>query len=317
MKKEYSFIVLLFVSLTISAQIKFTLDLSDTTNTATQAFLQAFNQDKNDSVITFPCSYKVSGNRYINIKGELLSDSQFDNLKGKVKQITEYYYWNIDTCNGNIVVDSANCKTTVSSYDSNGYLSKEENKEKEIAWQYDYVYDEEGRLEQTIVKCSKNENENIYKNKYNKQGILVSHNKEKIQYNDAGYISSYKGYNYKYEFKKSDNELFSGELAVWKISSNMVMGEYAKTKYRYNNKGLIISEQQMSSGTGSTLVNSGSWKSFTYDKNGNMVIDGGLNIKHVYTYDKEGNWIEDVEYRYDKGDYTDLSWYTKREIVYY
>ena len=327
MKRKYFLLPLLIVSLTIYAQKKITINLNDTSNAATQAFIQAFNQTETSKNIPDYTNYKVNGDSRLTIKGKLLSDAEDEYLKGSVKSIEEYsgkaimsnininkqkkgtVYDNGDnfvgafTIDGKVQIDTSKRTRMINTnYDKYGNIERQEWVKNNEVQTCENIYDEENRI--ICIKIQKGKNKETVKNKYNKEGRISQYEGSKVSYNKDGFVSKYDGKIYEYDIKR--------DITV--LATEKFFGGESITKYYYNNKGLLMSynnsDIMLSYQYGKTIFGMPE-DSYSYDNKDN-VIKSNYYI-HAYTYDEYGNWIEQFEYHEGS---KQLDYY-KRVITYY
>ena len=201
-------------------------------------------------------------------QSEKKNDLTEENLKGKVKSITENTYEAVDKFGqiekGDVLVDSS------AVYTDDGHFKIYNEKGNKIEENY---YNSNGSL--------------IYKNtyKYDKKGNIIE---EKSYYPDGSLI--YKN-TYKYDEKGN------------KIEDNSYDSDgrlHSKYTYKYDEKGNKIEENWYNSD--GRLHSKYTYK---YDEKGNNIeenwydSDGSLYEKHTYKYeyDKNNNWTQRIQYK--------------------
>ena len=197
-------------------------------------------------------------------QSEKKNDLTEENLKGKVKSITENTYEAVDKFGqiekGDVLVDSSAVYTDdghFKIYNEKGNKIEENyyNSNGSLIYKNTYKYDEKGNK--------------IEENYYNSNGRLYS--KTTYKYDEKGNIIEKNGHNYD--------------------------GSY-KITYKYDEKGNNI-EQNNYKYDGSFLYK----YTYKYDEKGNNIeknnydSNGRLDSKYTYEYDKNNNWTQRIEYK--------------------
>ena len=201
-------------------------------------------------------------------QSEKKNDLTEENLKGKVKSITENTYEAVDKFGqiekGDVLVDSS------AVYTDDGHFKIYNKKGNKIE---ENIYDSNGKFVRKTTY------------KYDKKGNIIE---EKSYYPDGSLI--YKN-TYKYDEKGN------------KIEDNSYDSDgrlHSKYTYKYDEKGNKIEENWYNSD--GRLHSKYTYK---YDEKGNNIeenwydSDGSLYEKHTYKYeyDKNNNWTQRIQYK--------------------
>lgn len=204
-------------------------------------------------------------------QSEKKNDLTEENLKGKVKSITENTYEAVDKFGqiekGDVLVDSS------AVYTDDGHFKIYNEKGNKIEGN---IYFSDGRLHPKYTyKYDENRNK-IEENYYNSNGRLY--------------------FKYTYKYDKKGNKI-EGNIYF----SNGKLDK--KVTYKYDEKGNIIELNGYNS-DGSLLYK----YTYKYDKKENIIeknrynSNGSLDEKYTYKYeyDKNNNWIQQVVYENNK-----------------
>jgi hypothetical protein len=272
-------------------------------------------------ILVVSCSNKTSLKKTTN-------DWSRQNLKGKVKSLTLYWYNNIDSLgqitknsekyvlhyflfdkNGYVIKDVTNFDMTGRQYeyDTKGNLIVEttyDNNFMMMLYKMTYNYDNNGKLiGGALFAKTGGTPENTYNYKYDLNGILI----EEDCFDDKGRLS------HKNKYK---NDTKGNQIEDIKFDSDSV--SVFKNIYKYDSIDEKIEYYQYDSKDSLVIK-----EIYIYDRDKNILEEKNYNVYnspdkrnlyHIYKYDfdKTGNWIKRIDYINNIPKYIKV-----RELEYY